>query len=174
MRKFINIVEGHSEELVNALHDWMITFSNDDAHTNKADEQCARIIKLSRDYPPTYRGILYRGTAIRDEHAQALLRGETVTIPPLPKKLVSWSKQRHNAETFAENAVWDNHSAVLIRLDSSRLSLVVDLDILYDARPDTGHESEILVHQQPLTISRKDIVSLWLYDPVEEDSIQVI
>ncbi len=108
-----------------------------------------------------------------DEYGEALKRGETVTVPPLPKKLVSWTKSFHTAEMFAENAVYDNHTAVIVAMQADQLKLVVDLDILYDNRPETGHESEVLAHHGPLTLSRQNVLHLWVYDHEAEESVQI-
>ncbi len=177
MRKFINIISEAlsepEEKLIDALHDWMSDYNEADAYDNSKDAECDRIIALAKDFPVTYRGVLYRGTAIMDEYAKAIERGETVTVPPLPKKLVSWTKDVHIADLFADNAVSSNHSAVIIAMDVSQLRTVVDFDILYDNRPETGHESEVLAYNTPLVLSRRNVKHLWVYDPEAEESVQI-
>lgn len=177
MRNLINLIESAttkpSEELLDALENWMHDFSSDAAYTNELDQKCQEIIELSRDHPVEYRGMLYRGTAIYDEYAQALKEGKAVTIPPLPKKLVSWTKSLDTALYFADYQAEVGHSAVVVAIRAPLLRTVVDLDLLYDARSNTGHESEVIVHNDPLNLSRSNIKHLWVYDPDTEDSIQI-
>lgn len=175
MRRYIDIVEtlAPSDELLDALDHWMHNYSQDDAHTGGNNHECDRIIALAKDYPVEYKGVLYRATAIHDDLAQALARGETVTLPALPKKLASWTKNVHTAELFADNAVYDNHSAVIVAFNSSELGLVVDMDLLYDNRPEVGHESEVLAYNRALRITPEKVVSLWVYDEDAEESVQV-
>ncbi len=175
MRHLIDIVESltPSAELLDALDHWMHNYSKDDAHTGGNNHECDNIIALAKDYPVSYRGVLYRATAIPDHLAAALAGGETITLPALPKKLASWTKNLHTAELFADNAVYDHHSAVIVRFDARELGLVVDLDLLYDNRPEVGHESEVLAYNRALRITPDKVVSLWVYDEEAEESVQV-
>lgn len=161
------------EKLVDALEDWMSHYDKGDAYTGDSNPECDRIIELSKNFKPRYNGMLYRGTAIFDEYGEALARGETVTVPPLPKKLASWSKDTFNALQFAEDAASENHTAVVIAMNTDQLDLVVDLDILYDNRPETGHESEIIAFSQPLVLSKKNVLHLWVYDHEAQESVQI-
>ena len=186
MRNWIDIIaeaeepwikaKGPIEEydLITALYVWMTSYSKDDSWTGRKNDLCRKIIALSAGHPPTYSGILYRGTGIPDEAAYALARGETVTILPTPQLLTSWTSRYEHAALFCENACDDNMSAAIIAIPSSRLKMVVDMSILYDAVPETGHESEILVRSGPLTISPKDLQELWVYREDKEECDQII
>lgn len=161
-------------DILDALEAWMDGYSKDDAWRDTPNPLEARIIELAKDHPPIYQGMLYRGTGIEDDAALALQRGETVTIRGTKRLLASWSKDEDTAQYFCDDAADGcNASAVVMKLDSSRLKMVVDLNVLYDARPHTGHEAEVLCLNEPLVISPQDISELWIYDETKGQSVQV-
>ncbi len=168
MRELISLIESR-QELADELNRWVDFYSKDDAHSGRANQQEQNIINLAKPFPCEYNGVLYRGQTVSDNIIPRLLRGETVMIPKSKRLISSWSKDEGAAYFFAEDAAMSNDSAVLIKLHSSKLHLIVDVGEWIDH---TGEE-EIIAHAQDLTLTLNDIVAAWQYDEDSMESIQV-
>lgn len=169
MRDIIRLIEATEtidQELIDALETWD-EYTKDDAWSGASRPLERKIINLAKKHPVTYSGMLYRGTGIDDEQFAALERGEKVPFTLSPQRLiVSWSTDEKIAGYFAKDAHEDNFNAIVVRMPSDRLKMVLDLN---DVVPDrmTSYEREIITMNQEIILDQSNVVLMLKSDYTE-------
>jgi hypothetical protein len=149
-------------DLDDALYTWVHAFSKADAWTGGNNELERRIIELTANRPPRITGNLYRGQGVSDQQAKTLLNGGTIVLEPSKRLLTSWSDKPFIAKDFASEAAESaNSSAIAFAVPARMLRPVVEIPSI---------EYEVLAHSQSLTLTKQNLLALWLYDEEAEVS----